>query len=488
MAKTKTTKATPPPSPSGGGAPGGGAPPSPGGGGGGGGGGPPPPGGGGAIPPGGNPAGGNPAGVFALTPAATAAGTVLDFSIKHHRGIYEKAIKSLFADTKERFNLEPSKVQNFLQRILDRCIDCGIQVIKVPATTADLAAGTNTLHMCEHHGELSMEHLRAYVTTYRGQPLRAAQDDAMLAEMLQESLTEKAFQSVTADRSVYIEQETKSGVLLLKAILQESVVDSSIDPSVVRKELTKASVKFVDLNYNVRDFNEWIKIKVNELEQCGQISSDLKTHIQSAYASSPDEDFTSYVTKLEDDEKDDPANKTLTYKQLMQKCKDKSDRINQKKQLDSLDGKTTSKSDEIMALQAEVKAVNAAIKKLKKPGKGGQGRGGGRNSNGGRGGGGRGRGKGNRREKSGDFVPFPDELKNAPKPDDTNKANVVKGISYWWCTKHDKWGKHSTASCRDKERDESTSNSTLTNGTNNNQSDLNGRTIHTVKAIVEAGR
>lgn len=42
---------------------------------------------------------------------------------------------------------------------------------------------------------------------------------------------------------------------------------------------------------------------------------------------------------------------------------------------------------------------------------------------------------------------FPNKLKTAGPPPDHTVPTVINGISYWYCTAHGKWGKHSTAEC-----------------------------------------
>ena len=120
------------------------------------------------------------------------------------------------------------------------------------------------------------------------------------------------------------------------------------------------------------------------------------------------------------------------------------------KKVDSLQQATThaalantTTEDPILTLQAEVKQQQKLIAKLtkksKKADKKAQGKSGDKSKKQGK-------------KKDSDYVPFPEELKTKPKPADTNKAVVINGVEYWWCTTHNKWGKHSSDGCEEAKR------------------------------------
>ena len=82
-----------------------------------------------------------------------------------------------------------------------------------------------------------------------------------MALCLERSLTEDAFLTIQADKEAFTVVESGSeeigGVLLLKAILTDSATDASVDPEVIRIELSNAHHKFVELDYNVKQFNDF---------------------------------------------------------------------------------------------------------------------------------------------------------------------------------------------------------------------------------------
>ena len=93
----------------------------------------------------------------------------------------------------------------------------------------------------------------------------------------------------------------------------------------------------------------------------------------------------------------------------------------------------TATEDPIMALQAEVrqhqKTIDQMAKQLKNQG-------------------GKSSGKNGKKK-----IKFPEELKDKPKPSDPSKPEVHDGIKYYWCTYHERWGRHSSSECKLKQED-----------------------------------
>ena len=92
---------------------------------------------------------------------------------------------------------------NLLQKITDRCSDLGFRILNIPENKdalKKLIAGHNNVpgaNICYNHGTLKRELIKAYVKTFVNLPCREAQEDDMLCMMLQNLLTEKAYQTVT---------------------------------------------------------------------------------------------------------------------------------------------------------------------------------------------------------------------------------------------------------------------------------------------------
>ena len=146
---------------------------------------------------------------------------------------------------------------------------------------------------------------------------------------------------------------------------------------------------------------------------------------------------------LEDKQKDGIMPE-IGYRRLMQLVKQKSDRI---KQNDA--NKTAKANNEIMALQAEVKAVGQPFDKFAKQHKDGKpkdAKKGGKPAPAQ----GDGKKKGNKDKDKPNPNKFPEELKTLGAPANTNLPKVIGGKSFWWCNHHKKWGLHKTSECNAK--------------------------------------
>ena len=397
---------------------------------------------------------------------------ILDFSLKYHRGVYKSSIESLFVDSKDRFNLEPSKVQNLNNHIIHRTREVGMRTVEVPPTAADIPGWTNARHICETHGIHELEHLNAVVNTWQGHTVgilgRRAQDDTAFATMLRNSLSQEALQTLVAEAPDYTINGVVSGILLYKVILRESMVDASVDPQVIMTQLSQLKDRFAEVGYDIRKINDLASTGMSQLAQCGQESTDIKTHLVNTYITHPDERVVDYVVSLEDKQKDGIMPE-IGYRRLMQLVKQKCDRIQQQDA-----NKATKGNNEIMALQAEVKAVGQRFDKFAKQHKDAKPK---DAKKGGKPAPAQAQGDGKKKAfKKDKDKPnpnkFPKELDSLPAPAHPYIPKVIGGRSFWWCTHHLKWGLHKTSECKAKA-----------------QADpgvRGGRTINAVAALIEA--
>jgi polyhydroxyalkanoate synthesis regulator phasin len=303
----------------------------------------------------------------------------------------------------------------------------------------------------------------------------------MLCVMLQNSLTEKAYQVVTRDPSAYVVNGEKSGLMLLKAILEQSAINSSIDPDVIWKELAHAYWKFKELKFDVRMFHDWVQQKLNSLKQTGHKSTDVATHLLTAYKTSHDEKLRLYIDRLED-----VARESGTYleeKDLMNKVKLKFDSLETARKLEAI-----TQEDEIMALKAKIKSLEEKVDNANESDsssddsdedddQSGKEREASKKKN----------------RKSSKKKKFPKELKNKAEPSDLTKPHKIDGVKWWYCKVH-KWCRHKDADCRQKEEADDDSG----NRNGDSQTDGNadtqpaedtaggqaGRTIRAISAVI----
>ena len=412
-----------------------------------------------------------PAPRFAITPSSYTTG-FLDFSSKNDVILFSKACEGLYEDPSDRHDLVPDQNQNFLSRVYDKGVNYNLSILSVPINMAQIPAVQagqpyRTKNFCQHHGELSMELIRAFANTYIGRACRAAQDDRILSIVLQKSLTESAYATITADREEYTVNGEPSGLVMLKLILTESAVDTTVDPDIIRREIAQAPAKFAELNYNVRKFNDFIRTKVSQLKQKGETTTDLRTHIFAAYSTSNDPEFRRYIQTQRDYIRDHPTEE-YSYKTLMNRAKDKADSLEVELKRQQI--QPTSVEDPIVSLQAKVRAQKKSLQKLAKQ------------SQGSGGGGKNGKEKTKRKKKNGkEYIPFPAELRTKEQPADPSKPVVIDGVQYWWCPEHKKWGRHTHDKCEkrlNKDKKSSTDDKPKEGG-------RSGRLVRALGAVIE---
>ena len=430
---------------------------------------PPPPGGppggggggGGGGPPGGNPPAAPNAAAYYSMPSK-AIGNFLDYTNKQHVHMFNQACQGLFSDPAERFDGNPEEIQKFVGKIRDWVLLFSIVVTIMPVNVAQLAlANPQTMDFLLHFGEVSYDFLRAYVTTYLGTPTLKAQQDVMLLHMVLNSLAPGHYRTVTTDRSYYTINGIECGLLLLLKVLIESKVKTSADPDILRKRISSAK-KLLNVKHggNVREFTTEVEEIMNQLHQQGETCTDILTHLWTALKSHTDPKLVHYISFQQDQVRDGHLS-DYTWKTLLTNAKSKYDSILADNAADD------NFEDPIAALEAEIQNQNKILKKIMRQNNDNG------NGNPGSDGGGKKPGKGKGKKKQ--WKPFPKELKKKKAPADPSKPLVIDEVEYWWCEKHNKWGKHPTYKCE----------AGKTDGDKDNGGSRGGRAVRALAALTK---
>ena len=384
---------------------------------------------------------------FALNPSQATGNDLLDFNKKLHKTHYQAATKSLCSDATERFDLTEDKLHDFLAALKQRADDCALSTIDVPTDLSDLA-GSPTKNLCTSHGEIKLSHLKAFCSSFVGQQTRAAQDDYMLYMALVNSVSVQAFSDLSNLAEEFTINGSKSGALFLWTIVYESEGTASYDPDLIRTQLSQAASKFQQLQQSVKEFNNWVNLKLKQLKATGLDSDEfVRPHLMEAYRTSDDKEFCAYINSIKDTIRD--GRESYTPRQIMSMAKKKEDDIHLAKQVTSAKGPMSGKDEQILALQAQVaslqKRFGASGKTTTNKRSSVGGHSGGKFS-----GGNKLKGKGipNNKGHQSKPPPFPSELRTAPAPANPDAPRVIDGVQYWWCKLHKKWGKHPTSDCR----------------------------------------
>ena len=407
---------------------------------------------------------------FAVTPASHRTG-FLDFNEKADTILYKEATKSLYQDPQDRYNLDPKCTQSFLNKVYDRGQHCNLSVLMVPDDNS--SPNPRMVNYCKNHAQFDSEHLRAYAQTYIGAEVRKAQDDKILCRILQESLSESAYKIISTDRSDYTVNGTECGLLMLRHILEHSSVDTTIDPDIVRDELTRAHEKFVAMHHDVKAFNEWFSEKIEQLKQNGILDTELhwlRAILFTSYEKSTDPLFRAYIEQQKDHLRDNPSkNKDFTWKVLMSRASKKVDSL----LIDSKRG-ANSPEDPILALETKLKKQQTVIQQLVHEHTSTNGN---RKSNSNR----KKQNKGKHGNRHG-RPSFPEELKSKPRPDDPDKAVTISGCDYWWCDEHKRWCRHKTSQCHQRHGKPNNDSSSKPSN-NRSKGSCNGRLVKALAAL-----
>ncbi len=162
---------------------------------------------------------------FALNPAAAIDG-VIDYGTIEGRKLYGYATKKL---DEELFDCNAEGLYQFLQSLGNRASEYGWDndaegIIKIPEN--DIDADAELFSLIEEYGQLTMERIREYDTTYIDTDGRQAQNSYMLYQCLMNSISKEGKKKILIWKDDYTIDEYKSGNLLLKVIIRESHIDT----------------------------------------------------------------------------------------------------------------------------------------------------------------------------------------------------------------------------------------------------------------------
>jgi hypothetical protein len=220
-----------------------------------------------------------------------------------------------------------------------------------------------------------------------------------------------------------------SGVALLKLIIMESYIDTNATTKLLRERLSSLDKYIVEIKSDIEKFNLYVKNQMGSLEARGETTMDLLANLFKAYANASDREFKQYIKKKEE-EYDDGDDIPPTV--LMQKALTKYKTLVEK-------GKWNAPSDE----ETKIIALEAQLKKLTRKPTTGDSKGKSNNKTAGN----KGRKDNNKDQKKENTKPAWMTVK--PKEGEPKKK-TVDDKEYFWCHKHESWGRHKAEDCEGK--------------------------------------
>ena len=233
---------------------------------------------------------------FALHPADAIQG-VIDLTTREGIKLYQNATRSFYSDPTDCFNCEVLGLHGYLKEVEGRASRFGWRdaILKIPNDSMNPLGGTKNL--LTHYGELSLEPLRAWETTYLHGISRAAQDMAHLHLCLMNSLTQAGKEKVRLWSDQFILNGRESGILLLKIIIRESHLDTNATTNSIRTQLSNLDEYITTIGCDIIKFNKHAKRLLEQLNARGRETQDLLTNLFKAYVSIKDARFVDYLNE-----------------------------------------------------------------------------------------------------------------------------------------------------------------------------------------------
>ena len=224
---------------------------------------------------------------FALHPADAIPG-VIDLTMQEGIKLYQNATQSFYSDSADCFNCEAPGLHGFLKEVEGRASRFGWRdaILEIPNNITNPLGGTKNLLM--HYGELSLDHLRAWETTYLHGISWAAQDTAHLHLCLMNSLPQAGKDKVCLWSDQFILNGRESGILLLKIIIRESHLDTNDTMNSIRTQLSNLDEYITTIGCDIIKLKEHVKRLLEQFNARGGEIHDLLTNLFKAYISVKD--------------------------------------------------------------------------------------------------------------------------------------------------------------------------------------------------------
>ena len=298
-----------------------------------------------AVPP---PVGPPPVGpVFSLTPAALHTAAFIDLGSAEGRKLFSSATKPL----DEPYDGSKSGLHMFIHQVATRALICGWTntILTIPKPTP--ANPNATLSLMTQYGQIDLADIEAHAITYQADQVKAAQDANMMKIFLDGSLNKTLMLRVLAKKTNY------SGPAMLRVILQLVGLETAASVAVINAILRTLPAKMTELKSDIVAFNEFVTDQCNELTARGQQPYDILHLLFEAYRTTANDEFQEYIRSKQNSVYDGSLH--LDYHDLMSVAEEKFKIMKTRGEWITPKGNTRSNEEHIIALQAQVMALQA---------------------------------------------------------------------------------------------------------------------------------
>jgi hypothetical protein len=145
--------------------------------------------------------------------------------------------------------------------------------------TLTIPVGVLRYNLITQYGPVTLEQVRAFVTTYKGTPSRHAQNANQIYACLNKSLTSEAKNKVGLEMVSYSINNDFDGLLYFKVIVRLAHIDTRATVAVLCTRLASLDIKIVELQDNIVELNQYVKTQTTGLEARGEQSNDLLVNL-----------------------------------------------------------------------------------------------------------------------------------------------------------------------------------------------------------------
>ena len=292
--------------------------------------------------------------IFSLTPAALHTAAFIDLGSTEGRKLFSTATKPL----DEPYDGSKSGIHMFIHQVTTRALICGwmTTIMSIPKPTpADPDA---ILTLTNQYGQIDLADIEAHALTYQAAQVKAAQDSIMMKIFLDGSLNKTLMLPVLAKKSLYTFGGIENGPAMFRVIVQLVGLETNASVAVINALLRTMPSKMTELKSDIVAFNEFVTEQCNELTSRGQQPYDILHLLFEAYRTASNDEFQEYIRAKQSAVYDGSMN--IDYHNLMSIAEEKYKIMVIKGEWKPTKGNNASTEDHIIALQAQVLALQAA--------------------------------------------------------------------------------------------------------------------------------
>ena len=292
--------------------------------------------------------------IFSLTPAALHTAAFIDLGSTEGRKLFSTATKPL----EEPYDGSKTGIHMFIHQVATRALICGwtSTIMAIPKPT--VADPNATLSLLTQYGQVDLADIEGHALTYQAAEVKAAQDSNMLKIFLDGSLHKTLMLRVLAKKTNYTFGGIENGPAMLRVILQLVGLETNASVAVINAILRTMPSKMTELKSDIVAFNEFVTEQCNKLTSRGQQPYDILHLLFEAYRTASNDEFQEYIRAKQSAVYD--GSLTLDYHDLMSIAEEKYKIMVIKGEWKVPKGSTNTTEEHIIALQAQVMALQAA--------------------------------------------------------------------------------------------------------------------------------